>query len=207
MNKKFTFLLLFIILFFFILIYFFIDCMVKKNTKEEFDNQYNSKTVYTTDINDSDTYSLDPPLTTTTSCQNFCSPTSRCAITGQQCFADIDCPGCQKNTPSYSTTSFLSEVPGQNFTGKLSNYPLQYSELIINKGIPESEVISNNNNNKAPTANFGENTWKKTFNMETKLFDSRYKTPNLIYEPNYSNNYSLIGSFIDEGPLPSNSVL
>ena len=42
----------------------------------------------------STSHSVDLPLTTKYSCQNFCGPTGRCAITGQQCFTDIDCPAC-----------------------------------------------------------------------------------------------------------------
>ena len=39
-------------------------------------------------------HSVDLPLINTYSCQNFCGPTARCSITGQQCAADIDCLGC-----------------------------------------------------------------------------------------------------------------
>jgi hypothetical protein len=41
------------------------------------------------------THTVDLPLTTKFSCKNFCAPaTARCAITGEQCMADIDCRGC-----------------------------------------------------------------------------------------------------------------
>lgn len=44
-------------------------------------------------------HTVNLPLTTTYSCTNFCGPTARCSITGQQCSADIDCPGCQPYSP------------------------------------------------------------------------------------------------------------
>jgi hypothetical protein len=40
-------------------------------------------------------HTVNLPLTTAYSCQNFCGPTSRCSVTGHQCMADIDCPGCE----------------------------------------------------------------------------------------------------------------
>ena len=48
----------------------------------------------------STSHSVDLPLTTKYSCKNFCGPNARCSITGQQCMADIDCPGCQPYSSS-----------------------------------------------------------------------------------------------------------
>ena len=69
-------------------------------------------------VSDKTTHTVDLPLNTTYSCQNFCGPTSRCAITGQQCFTDFDCPGCQRNLSSSPKTSEC--IPGNNDAGKLT---------------------------------------------------------------------------------------
>ena len=79
--------IVFLAIFSFILLiglFYWINFLVKYNyIKEAFDN--NSE-LYSHTVN--------TPLTTTTSCKNFCGPPARCSITGQQCTADIDCPGC-----------------------------------------------------------------------------------------------------------------
>ena len=66
-----------------ILIFNMIDYLVRENyIMECFET---SKTSHTVNL----------PLNTTTTCQNFCGPTARCAITGHQCSSDADCPGCK----------------------------------------------------------------------------------------------------------------
>lgn len=203
-EKKQTFCLLFIILFFLISLYFLIDYLIK--SKKDFKEGFKQDSIFSKNINDSDTYSLDMPLTNTYSCSNFCSPTSRCAITGQQCFADLDCPGCNPNTPPYSITSYKYEVPGNNDAGKLSNLPLQYSPLTNDIGT-KSKQISFNEFDKAPSPDFGVNTWFNQFNIGKKLFDERYKAYGLENMPSYPKTYTSTGLFIDEGPTSSNSVL
>jgi len=199
-GKTNTFIILFIILFFLISLYFLIDYLIK--TKKEFKEGFN----YSAGINDTNTHSVDMPLTNIYSCNNFCAPTSRCAITGQQCFSDIDCPGCQPRTPPYSISSYKYEVPGTNDAGKLSNLGLQYSSLTSDFG-SRSTSINVNKNSKAPSANFGDNVWSSKFNIDRKLFDERYKPSGLSNMLVYPERYSLTGSFIDEGPIASNAIL
>ena len=57
-------------------------------------------------------HTVNLPLNDVTSCRNFCGPTARCAITGQQCFTDIDCPGCQPKTKKSNKN--LDCVPAAN---------------------------------------------------------------------------------------------
>jgi hypothetical protein len=109
-------------------------------------------------INQNYSHSVDLPLTTTYSCKNFCGPTSKCAITGEQCFIDADCKGC-------TIESFISK-------------PVQ--------------------------ANFGVNTWRKSFDEGLQIFNKRYKPNQLQFMPNYKTTYGVTGEFIDDGPLPSN---
>jgi len=63
-------------------------------------------------------HTVNLPLTTTYSCSNFCGPTARCSITGQQCSADIDCPGCQPYSPPLKKSPDC--IPGDNDAGKLT---------------------------------------------------------------------------------------
>jgi len=144
------------------------------------------------------------PLNTTYSCKNFCSPTSRCAITGEQCFADIDCPGCQPVNKNKNNKS--DNIPGENDAGLLTYLTPQYSTLTTDIGT-QSKRINYDNKLKPLTPNFGINTWMTSFEKNTQEFNKRYKPNNIINMPSYENRYSLSGIFIDEGPLASNSYL
>jgi hypothetical protein len=151
-------------------------------------------------------HNVNLPLTTTYSCQNFCGPTARCSITGQQCFADIDCPGCQPYVPPLPKSNDC--IPGNDDAGKLTwGVTPQYSPLTNGYGTKEL-IVTNNVFAKPAMANFGIDTWKDSFNEGDKLFEKRYTPPNnLTYALNYPKQYSLTGEFIEDGPLPSNSYL
>ncbi len=154
--------------------------------------QESSKTSHTVDL----------PLTNSYSCQNFCGPTSRCAITGQQCFTDIDCPGCQPSTPSSKHNQTC--VPGDNDAGKLTvGVTPQYSSLTSGYGTKKA-IITDKLYGKPSQANFGVNIWRASFDEDEKLFNKRYKPHQLPYMPNYPPMYSLTGEFLSDGPLPSN---
>ena len=147
-------------------------------------------------------HNVDLPLTTKYSCQNFCGPTARCAITGQQCFTDIDCPGCQPYSPPLSKTNGC--IPGNDDAGKLTvGVTPTYSPLTTGYGTRE-KVITKNMYARPPQANFGYDTWGNSFNEGQKLFNKRYKPNQLQYMPNYPPMYSITGEFIGDGPLPSN---
>lgn len=153
--------------------------------------------------NNSKSHSVDLPLTTSYSCQNFCGPTARCAITGQQCFADIDCPGCQPSSPKDSSKA-SGCVPGDNDAGKLTvGVTPQYSPLTSGYGT-QKKVITDRLYGKPAESNFGVNTWMSTFNEGDELFNKRYKSNQLQYMPNYPPMYSITGEFLGDGPLPSN---
>jgi hypothetical protein len=190
-NKK-TYILLFICVFLFFLIFYWIHYLTHNYIIECFSN----KTSHTVDL----------PLTTTYSCKNFCNPSSRCAVTGQQCFTDIDCPGCQPYVPPLNKNS-INNVPGNDDAGKLTwGVTPQYSTLTSGYGTRE-KIITDNVYSKPSDPNFGVNTWKSEYNEELKLFDERYKPNKLPYMPEYPERYSLSGEFIEDGPLPSNSYL
>jgi hypothetical protein len=168
--------------------------------KEHFTNFDNDAS-----FNSGTNHTVDLPLTTTYSCKNFCSPTARCAITGQQCMADIDCPGCQPNTPP--SQRLTKSVPGDNDAGKLTwGVTPQYSTLTTDIGT-QAKIITDNKFSKPAQANFGVDTWSSSFVESEKLFNARYKPPQLLNMPNYPKRFSLLGSFYDDGPLPSNAYL
>jgi hypothetical protein len=153
-------------------------------------------------------HTVDLPLTTTTSCKNFCGPTARCAITGQQCFTDIDCPGCQPYIPPV-TLQKQYIVPGDDDAGKLTlGVTPQYSPLTNGYGTKE-RIVTDDLYSKPSQANFGINSWRSSYDEDTKLFDQRYRPSksNLKFVPDYSKTYSLTGEFLIEGPLAANAYL
>lgn len=157
------------------------------------------------DMNGSTSHSVDLPLTTKYSCKNFCGPAARCSITGQQCTADIDCPGCQPYSPPLPKSS--DSIPGNNDAGKLTyNMTPQYSPLTSGYGTRE-KIVTNNMYSKPAMPDFGVNTWFSAFEEEKDLFDKRYKPPELPNMPKYEKRYTLSGQFIDDGPFPANSEL
>lgn len=152
------------------------------------------------DFKNSNTVNL--PLNTTYTCQNFCGPTARCAITGQQCLSDTDCPGCQPYSPPLPKTKDC--IPGNNDAGKLtSGVTPTYSPLTSGYGTRE-RVITKDLYSKPSQANFGYNIWRQSFNEEQELFNKRYKPNQLQFMPNYPQMYSITGEFTGDGPLPSN---
>ena len=154
----------------------------------------------------STSHTVNLPLNTTTSCKNFCSPTGRCAITGQQCLADIDCPGCQPNLPSYSSNNSKS-VPGDDDAGKLTvGTTPTYSTLTTDIGT-KATTFTRKKFSKAVSPNYGDNIWMSKFKEEDKMFKQRYTPNGLQYMISYPDRYSLTGDFVEDGPLPSNSFL
>ena len=148
-------------------------------------------------------HTVDLPLNTKTSCQNFCGPNARCAVTGQQCFTDIDCPGRQ-STSSTSQSKTKDCIQGNNDAGKLTvGVTPSYSPLTSGYGTME-RIITKDLYSKAPQANFGVDTWSDSFEESQKLFDMRYKPNQLQFMPNYPQMYSITGMFSGDGPLPSN---
>jgi len=175
------------------IIFNMIDYLVKENYIVEcFNTQESSKNTHTVDL----------PLNTTYSCKNFCGPNSRCAISGQQCFTDIDCPGCQPNSPPLPKTKDC--IPGNNDAGKLTpGLTPTYSSLTSGYGTRE-RIITKDMYARPPQANFGYDTWGESFNEGQKLFNKRYKPNQMRNMPNYPPMYSMTGEFIGDGPLPSN---
>jgi hypothetical protein len=148
---------------------------------------------------------VDLPLTNPYSCQNFCGPTARCAITGEQCSIDMDCKGCQITSPFVKNVS-NDNIPGNNSNGKLTiGVNPQYSPLTSGYGNDKS-VITNRLYGKPDQANFGTDKWKKNFNKGQTDYMNQYNSTitSSQYMLNYPQIYSVTGEFLDNGPLPSN---
>lgn len=208
-NKKYTVLFLgFLSLVLLIFVFRMIDYLSKNeyitfcNVKESFQ----PVSLIEEKFDGSTTHTVNLPLNTTYSCKNFCGPTARCSITGQQCFADIDCPGCQPYSPPLPKNN--SEcVVGNDGAGRLIyNINPQYSELTSDIGT-KARIITDDVNSRAPAANFGVDTWRSKSDTELKLFNERYKPPQDPYMPDYPERYSVTGDFIVDGPLASNAYL
>jgi hypothetical protein len=167
---------------------------------ENFDT--NSQAIRDTGSPDT-SHNVDVPLSTTSSCKNMCGPPNRCSITGQQCFSDIDCPGCQPTISNIQTT--VVDVSGNNEAGKLGA-KLTYSTLTTDIGT-QARIYTPNKFAKPAAPNIGTNTWSDKFNKDRKMFDDRYKPSGLKNMPSYSDRYSISGEFVDEGPIASNDYL
>jgi hypothetical protein len=147
-------------------------------------------------------HTVNLPLTTKTSCTNFCGPTARCATTGHQCLADADCPGCQSSTSS--APKLTDNVAGNNDAGKLTvGMTPTFSPLTSGYGTRE-RIITDDLYSQPAQANFGVDTWGEAFNETQTLFNRRYKTKQLQFMPSYPLQYSATGDFVSDGPLPSN---
>lgn len=150
-------------------------------------------------------HTVDLPLTTTYSCKNFCGPTARCALTGQQCLSDMDCPGCQPYSPPLPPTS--SHVPGDDDAGKLTvGVTPQYSPLVAGYGTHQT-IVTDDMYAQPPQANFGIKPWVPGYTVAQSLFDQRYKPGPLEFMPSYPSRYTATGEFMDDGPLASNATL
>jgi hypothetical protein len=173
---------------------YIMECFREYFTSRPISEKYDGSTSHTVNL----------PLTNAYSCKNFCGPTSRCSVTGQQCFSDVDCPGCKPNIPANKNKK-NNEVPGDNDSGKLTwGITPQYSNLTSNNLVRNSTEI-NSKNARPPMANFGIDDWTDTANIAQQLFDQRYKPPNnLEYMPLYEKIYSATGLYASEEPLPSN---
>jgi hypothetical protein len=186
-----------------VLTFYWIDYLsINKYIVESF-QQLNDTT-----LSNSTSHTVDLPLTTNYSCKNMCGPQARCSITGQQCTADIDCPGCQPKIKGIKNQSRTKNVPGNNDAGKLTvGVTPQYSPLTSDMGT-KALKISGKEFSKTPSPTFGINTWRDDFDSEQKLFDKRYKPPNDIqFMPSYPPRYSVTGDFLENGPLASNATL
>ena len=156
-------------------------------------------------------HTVNLPINTKTSCQNFCGPKSQCSITREQCTSDVDCYGCQPKPKPLPATLF-ADIRGQNDAGKLTiNQNPQYSVLTTDIGTQASlygPMLA-----KVPEPYLGVNVWRKSFNVG----ENKYRDKNMyLYSsdpsrfvniPSYPKRETATGLFQDDGPLAANAYL
>jgi len=207
-NMNYIYLVLFSVLLF--VIFSWIDYLILNDyIKECFQNKINNLEPVNTSTKGQTELSakVSMPLNTTYSCDNKCGPTARCSITGQQCTADQDCPGCNPYSPPLSKTNNC--VPGDNDAGKLTmGVTPNYSTLTSDIGSAAALYVHDKHKLDKPVqANFGVNTWKTSFDQQRGQFNNKYKCNDYPYLMKYPSRYSATGEFSEEGPLASNDDL
>ena len=136
-------------------------------------------------------------------CTNTCGPTSRCATTQQQCFADSDCPGC--STASESINPLPNKVPGADDAGKLTTgLTPQYSPLT--SGYGTHERIIDDGVNAVIEPNVGVNILKSSADIEQQLYNNRYVLSDFPNMVQYPVRKSMTGTFEENGPPAANAV-
>ena len=203
-NQYSTLLLFIVVLLILLSLFKWIDYLVETGSIYKATNNAVFNEAFNVNESSNTSHSVDLPLNTTTSCSNFCGPTARCSMTGQQCTSDIECPGCQPNVPQ-PQNQYTPNVPGNDDAGKL-DYKPGYSTLTTDFG-SKAAIYNDNKMGDPVQANFGRNTWIDKFNESRQLFDERYKPAGLQNLPSYPNRPSTTGQFTDEGPLAANAYL
>ena len=199
MNKKNLLIWSFITIVLFISIIKWSKYLINNDYIEHFSN-------IASQIYGSTNHNVDIPLTTNISCENKCMPPNRCNLTGEQCFADVDCEGCIPKSDKIEKK--VNQVRGQNDAGiQTTGETPTYSVLTTDIGT-RAAFIGNKSENIKPAQYFqGVNTWRKSFDAAQELYDKRY-TPNAQpFSPKYPERLSLSGQFADNGPLPANDFL
>jgi hypothetical protein len=154
-------------------------------------------------LNPSTTHTINLPINTDYTCQNVCGPLARCSMTGEQCATDVDCPGCNQQYNKYPNKS--KSVSGYDDSGKLTTEMTPtFSTLISDIGTHASLI---NSSAKPVQYNIGYNTWRKSFDQGTQLFNKRNDLGPLSLMPKYPARPTLSGEFTDIGPLASNADL
>ena len=172
-------------------------------------------------------HTINLPFNSPYSCKNFCGPKAQCAITKEQCSADIDCYGCQppnKPIPKYMT----AEVEPYDDGGKLTqNQGLQYSSLTTGLNKNFSEIYPGSKNQVLKQSYQGEDKWMVSFNDGLSLYNKKRKSKDeydegvfqggmsqglskvdsLDYSPNYPTTISTTGLFYETTPPAANSYL
>lgn len=161
------------------------------------------------------------PFNSPYSCKNFCGPKAQCAITWEQCTADIDCAGCNPGPTPLSPAS-TAELEPYDDGGKLGqNQGLQYSSLTTgydDHGIDFDEAYPGSKTAEIQNPYQGLDIWTNSFNKGLNLYNKRqevkdqYMTPasvpsSQITAPKYPMTISTTGQFYQTLPPASNSYL
>lgn len=158
------------------------------------------------DRGQSDTsHTVNLPINDPTSCKNMCI-VGRCSATGQQCLADVDCPGCNPYPGDPFDVKRSTNVPGDNDAGKMTvGATPQYSTLTTDMGTRAS-IFEKENMMKVPKGSFGPSVWRFSADVGQELYDKRYrpKDGDANFPMNYPEQETVTGMFVNKEPLPSN---
>ena len=157
-------------------------------------------------LNPSITHTINLPINTDYTCKNVCGPLARCSMTGEQCATDVDCPGCDQAYNNYPKNPYITKnVAGYDNSGKLTTEMTPtFSTLVSDIGTQASLI---NSSAKPVQYNIGYNTWRKSFDQGTQLFNKKNDLGTLSSMPTYQKRPTLSGEFTDIGPLASNADL
>lgn len=174
-------------------------------------------------------HTVNLPINDPVSCNNFCGPQAQCAITREQCSADIDCQGCNPG-PKQENKCITEDVPPYDAGGKLGQQGLQYSPLTTgynNHNADFAQIYPGSKDTELTTPYQGLDLWTKSFNEGLNLYNKRResaekysegnsnaipiasqsKLPPLGYEPKYPMTVSATGQFFETTPPASNASL
>lgn len=135
-------------------------------------------------------HTVDLPINNPISCQNFCGPKARCAISGEQCTSDIDCSGCNPGPTPVPDCVGDSNVQPYDAAGKLGPQ-LTYSPLTTgyNGHINNLAPISEDSLDKQIVKPYeGVNIWSESFNKGLELYNSKQESA-----AKYGGQWSLNG--------------
>jgi hypothetical protein len=153
-------------------------------------------------------HTIDLPLSNPTSCRNTCA-VGRCSKTGQQCLADIDCPGC--NPYAAADTPFdvgAKSVPAANDAGKLTaGVTPTYSSLTTDIG-SRAAVFNTDALGTPPPKGMLDmgGAWRSQFDAAQELYDAKYrpKPGQYAFMPSYPEQPTTTGMFVNSEPLAAN---
>jgi len=168
------------------------------------------------------------PINDSVSCKNFCGTKAQCAITREQCSADIDCFGCNPGPTSLDTCETKDVAPYDN-GGKLGqNLGLQYSPLTTgynNHSIDFAEAYPDSKNSQINRPYQGVDLWTKSFNQGLDFYNKKRASYDkyseginqtiidsandnmYTREPKYPTTISATGQFYETTPPASNAYL
>jgi len=174
-------------------------------------------------------HTIDMPINTTYGCKNFCGPQAQCAITREQCTADIDCYGCNPG-PTRTFPKEESAADPYEDAGKLGiNQSLQYSYLTNgynDHGIDFAPAYPNSINSQIQQPYLGVDKWTESFNKGLEYYNKKRESrdkygegraPDFFFDeptglaevaaPSYPTTISATGQFYETLPPASNAYL
>lgn len=170
-------------------------------------------------------HTVNLPINDPVSCKNFCGPTSKCLLTGEQCTSDVDCSGCNPG-PKPVSSCITKEVDPYDATGKLGqNQGLQYSSLTTgynNHNADFAQIYDGSKDNQIKRSYEGVDLWEKSFNKGMELYNKKtsfadsesdtglffgFESKKQYYEPKYPMTVSATGLFYETTPPASNQSL